>query len=379
MTSVLTRRLRWLVPAGIAAAIAAASLTAAAAADASAQPKLDPQTAAQLLVAVEHANPAGFSGTIVESTHLGLPQLPNVGGATDGSGLDLQTLVTGSHTANVWYAGIDRQRVALLGQLSESDVIHNGSDVWTYSSSTRAVTHRTLPADAAANAKTAAENATSQLTPQAAAEKALAAIDPTTTVQVDNTARVAGHAAYQLLLIPKDARSLVGSVRIAIDAKTSVPLRVQVFASGAADPAFEVGFTDVSFNVPNLSVFTFVPPAGSTVNAPANGPKADIRRRVPDGSKIDPNALKSVDPTDATPSTPTKILGSGWTAVVESSSSVGGPGGPPLFDQLGTPVSGGQLITTPLISVLVTNDGKMFAGAVTPAALQQVASTGHSL
>jgi len=50
-----------------------------------------------------------------------------------------------------------------------------------------------------------------------------------------------------------------------------------------------------------------------------------------------------------------------------------------LFDQLGTPVSGGQLITTPLISVLITNDGKMFAGAVTPAALQQVASTGHGL
>ena len=378
MTSVLTRRLRWLVPAGIAAAIAAASLTAAAAADASAQPKLDPQTAAQLLVAVEHANPAGFSGTIVESTHLGLPQLPNVGGATDGSGLDVQTLITGSHTANVWYAGIDRQRVALLGQLSESDVIHNGSDMWTYSSSTRAVTHRVLPADAGANAKHAAEDATSQLTPQAAAEKALAAIDPTTTVQVDDTARVAGHAAYQLLLIPKDARSLVGSVRIAIDAKTSVPLRVQVFARDAANPAFEVGFTDVSFNVPNLSVFTFVPPAGSTVNAPANGP-TDIKRRVPDGGTIDPNALKGVGPTDATPSTPTKILGSGWTAVVESSSSIGGPGGPPLFDQLGTPVSGGQLITTPLISVLVTNDGKMFAGAVTPAALQQVASTGRGL
>src|SRR5665213_1581478 len=106
MTSVLTRRLRWLLPAGIAAGIAAASLTAAAAADASAQPKLDAQTAAQLLVAVEHANPAGFSGTIVENTNLGLPQLPDVGGATDGSGLDVQTLITGSHTANVWYAGI---------------------------------------------------------------------------------------------------------------------------------------------------------------------------------------------------------------------------------------------------------------------------------
>jgi hypothetical protein len=171
---------------------------------------------------------------------------------------------------------------------------------------------------------------------------------------------------------------LIGSVRIAIDAKTSVPLRVQVFARGATDPAFQVGFTDVSFNVPNLSVFTFVPPAGSRVNAPPNGPSGDIRQRGPDG-KIDPKAGPALDPGIARPSVPTTLFGSGWTAVVETASNLGGPGGPPIFQQLGTPVSEGQLITTPLISVLITNDGKMFAGAVTPAALEQVVSSGHGL
>ena len=72
-----------------------------------------------------------------------------------------------------------------------------------------------------------------KLTPQQAASQALAAIDPTTKVSVDGTASVAGRSAYELVLKPRDTRSLVGDVRIAIDAKTDVPLRVQVLAEGA--------------------------------------------------------------------------------------------------------------------------------------------------
>ena len=69
-------------------------------------------------------------------------------------------------------------------------------------------------------------------------------IDPTTKVTVDGTASVAGRSAYELVLAPRDTRSLVGDVRIAVDSKTSVPLRVQVHAAGATGrPAFETTFT----------------------------------------------------------------------------------------------------------------------------------------
>ncbi|HEY0868930.1 MAG TPA: hypothetical protein VGD55_00885, partial [Acidothermaceae bacterium] len=144
--------------------------------------------------------------------------------------MSIETLVTGSNTMNVWYAGPQRQRFALLGQLSENDVIHNGTDLWSYDSSSRTVTHETVTGQASDRIGTSIASAAPSLDPQTAAEKALAAIDPTTTVVVDRTARVAGRAAYQLLLTPKDARSLIGSVRIAVDSATSVPLRVQIFA-----------------------------------------------------------------------------------------------------------------------------------------------------
>ena len=58
---------------------------------------------------------------------------------------------------------------------------------------------------------------------------------------------------------------MVGQVRIAIDARNSVPLRVQVFARGARSPAIQVGFTSVSFVRPAPANFAFRPPAGAKV------------------------------------------------------------------------------------------------------------------
>ena len=73
------------------------------------------------------------------------------------------------------------------------------------------------------------------LTPQQAAGQALARAARNTTLRVDSNVTVAGEAAYQLVLLPKSPGSLIGQVRIAIDARRHVPLRVQV--SRRARPA----------------------------------------------------------------------------------------------------------------------------------------------
>ena len=417
MTRLASRRLRWLVPAGIAAAIAVASIATTAAADASAQPKLAAKTAAQLLVAVENASPAGLSGTIVETAKLGLPDISGLLGSGGGSGLSLESLVTGSNTMNVWYAGKDQQRFALLGQLSEDDLIHNGADLWSYDSSTRTVTHKTLTPDASDKVGSSIASSAPALDPQAAAEQALAAIDPTTVVVVDRTARVAGRAAYQLQLSPKDTRSLIGSVQIAIDAATSVPLRVQIFAAGATSPAFQVGFTSVSFNVPNASVFQFVPPDGATVeqdtapfgdslnnSALGNGGLV-VRTRV-NGKGIGPDS-KFVTPgsvsTNVTPNRRVTELGKGWTEVIKiagampalpkdiplpsgvSSSEPDSSSAPitvrrhSALGDIATPVPGGELITTTLLSIFIADDGTAYIGPVSAADIQKVASSGQGL
>jgi len=181
------------------------------------------------------------------------------------------------------------------------------------------------------------------------------------------------------VLVPRDARSLIGDVRIAVDAKTSVPLRVQVHAAGATGrPAFETTFTSVSFGKPSAHVFRFAPPPGAKVTTSL----------IPSGTKDAKGAAGTADKASAP-----KVIGKGWTAVVELSGvsltpHVRGSGDgrrSSTSEQLSaltkamTPVSGafgsGQVLRTKLLTVLLLNDGRAFVGAVPPAVLEQAAST----
>ena len=123
-------------------------------------------------------------------------------------------------------------------------------------------------------------------------------------MSTDGTRPVAGRDAYELVLAPKDTRSLVGQVRLAVDAETSVPLRVQVFGRASADgPAFSVGFTKISFEVPGDDA---VP-----VHAAAGGDGAP-RARCRSGADRPPVRRPSV----ARAGGAVRTVGSGWTTVV---------------------------------------------------------------
>ena len=110
------------------------------------------------------------------------------------------------------------------------------------------------------------------LTPQEAAQQALAEVGPSTRVTTESNVTVAGQAAYQLVLAPRSGQSLIGKVTIALDAQhLTVPLRVQVFARGATSPAFQVGYTSISFVTPAASNFNFTPPPGAQVHTEIAG------------------------------------------------------------------------------------------------------------
>lgn len=349
------RPLVWAAPAAaLVAALGLAYGLPGSSASADERPDLPARTAGQLLASLQGVSVDGLSGTVVQTSRLGLPELP--GGSGDAS-LSPQSLASGSRTLRVWAAGEDRSRVALLGRLSESDVVRNGPDVWTYTSSTAEVTHLTLPAGSPGDADESPT--TAPVTPQDAADRALAAIDPSTAVTVDSTARVAGRPAYQLVLTPRDGRTLVGRVQLALDSATSLPLRVQVYAAGGSTPAFEVGFTDLSLSPPDDSVFRFTPPQGSTVK----------EEQLP--------ARQAPSPERSRPDTGLQVLGSGWTSVVVVPGAQLPAGG--VLDSLTTRVAGGRLISSALVSVLVADDGTVYAGAVRGEDLQRVAATGAGL
>ncbi|GAA0262985.1 LolA family protein [Cryptosporangium japonicum] len=344
--------LRWAFPAAVlvlALTIGGVSrfLTAA-----DASPALPPRTAAQLLVDLQTAVPHPLSGTVVQKSDLGLP---NFSGAGSQGSSDFTSMLTGTHTLRVWYGGEDKQRVALVGSLGESDVVRNGNDVWTWSSQKNEATHTRLTDEDLKKVQPSGSPLPS--TPQDAADQALAAISPSTEVTTDGTAKVAGRAAYELVLKPKDRASRVGQVRLAIDADKKMPLRVRIYARNASKPAFEVGFTQVSFSAPDPAQFTFTPPPGATVTeqpvAAAEHPA--IKDRL-------------------------TVVGAGWTQVgiltgLDSPGS-GDTRTKSMLDLL-PKVNGawgsGRLLESDLLCAVLTDDGRLVFGAVDPERLYEAA------
>ena len=66
---------------------------------------------------------------------------------------------------------------------------------------------------------------------------------PTASVRVRGTTEVAGRSAYRLIMNPRSDVTLIGSVSLAMDVETRLPLRVRVMPSGSHEAAIEAVFT----------------------------------------------------------------------------------------------------------------------------------------
>jgi hypothetical protein len=346
--------LRWLVPVGI-ACVAGLAATGFFRNDASPEP-LPRTTPTALIAAVQDSHVEGFSGTVVSHVSLGLPELPNLSGSREDASFG--ALLFGSHTMQVWYGGVAKQRVALLGATDESDVFRNGRDVWQWSSADGVAVHTTLPRDAGAGHGSGPVAPTS-LTPGELAQRAFEAMDKDTAVTVETDRTVADRSAYELILTPRTTATKVGSVHIAVDGLTKVPLGVQIYPRGSSSAAVDVAFTTIRFGHQAARNFVFAPPPGASVKQLGT---AGHESRPPAGGALGQT-------------------GSGWTTVTgfrPGKAAVARYEKGSLLNDL-TPVSGswgkGRLLDSPLVSVLVTDDGRCYAGAVDPAELYRAAGS----
>lgn len=406
------RAARWAVP-GVAVLAVGGVIAGMSAAGAQAAPVLPARSAAQLLTDVAtSAGPGPFTGTISETANLGLPALPG-----SDSPSSAYSLLSGTHTFNIWYADPAHLRISEPVQLGESDLRVDGRQVWLWDSKTQTATHvepsaqgfapppkgafaeplkpgfmphvfrvsgrmcvlravkgQAKPVEKCVKAPfpkarvyfgshpaklarpfgpvkvtklpggkvriTLPDGKTRTLTPpkgpalvrplkhlpaiqaptpQQAARQILAALGPTTTVSVQRNVMVAGQAAYQISLAPRDHRSLVSRIQVAIDAARHFPLRLQVFARGSASPAFQVGFTALTFGRPAASNFSFTPPSGAKVkkvSVPA-GPLGFPLRLVAPLSGTDQSIAGGAWlPETLTPGTAPRVMGQGWLSVL---------------------------------------------------------------
>ena len=499
-------RARWTSAAAI--LVVAGVLTGTLLANA-AGPGLPRRTPAQLLAAMRTATPpTAMTAVVTENANLGFPSLPDIAGLQSPL-LSAAGLISGTHTVDIWYNGPRHVRIALPVSFGETDLRVNGNQVWLWASHGQTATHyilpamtslpvfRAMPTPARIKSIKAAPfkalprcfhamrlaGATGKAlqariikcfkslklshgmpiairpeTPIQAADQLLAAVGPSTKVTVAGSTVVAGRSAYQLSIAPRTNQSLISQILIAVDSQTYLPLQLQVFARGMSSPAFQIGFTSLTFGAPAASNFTFTPPPGAHVKTEklaqslpsAFAPFAlGGMRALPAGPftgqrwlggayqtpaklgaaqkkgllRVAIGAVKwkvSVGKVSAVPVqgyasavvhgpsqfaglpgaalSGVKVLGSGWlsVAVIPAGNAlpaapapakagsrplaIGGPGqAGQLLSVLRVLLNSaarvhgswgsGRLLSTSLFSVLITNNGKVLIGAVTPAVL----------
>ncbi|MET7987921.1 DUF2092 domain-containing protein [Streptomyces sp. NPDC005281] len=399
---------RYVVPVAV-VGVAAATIGLVPALADSGDPSLPKITAQQLIEKIAKSDVQQLSGTVKVSTDLGLPNLGGLesgllSGAAKGHGgssadpqSKLLELASGTHTLRVAADGPDRGKVSLLENAAEYSVIHNGKDVWGYDSKSNEVFH-----SASAESGHAGEGAEGKAprdvpaTPKDFADEVLKSVDDTTSVTVDGTEHVAGRDAYKLLIKPRQSGSTVGAISIAVDSRTGLPLKSTLTPASGGAAVVDAGFTQVDFSRPAASTFAFTPPKGAKVT------EGDTLKGAKDGES---KGLKGDEPKNMKKAWPKgheakadglggpKTIGKGWNSIVVldaggkdggkglpsgASGSTGNSGVDGFLNSLGDHVTGkfgsGTVYSTRLVNALITDDGKVYAGAVTKAALVKAAN-----
>ncbi|MFG2649852.1 outer membrane lipoprotein carrier protein LolA [Streptomyces sp. NPDC048436] len=391
---------RYVVPLAV-AGVAAATIGLVPALATSGDPELPDITAQKLIEKIAASDTEQLSGTVKISTDLGLPSFGGMsggfapgsggggeGGDGEGSSADPQSklmeLASGTHTLRVAADGPDKQKLSVLDDAAEYSLIHNGDDVWAYDSKSNEAYHSKAEGKAGDSAeKDLPKDVPS--TPKELADEALKAADSTTSVKVDGTAQVAGRDAYRLVIKPKQSGSTVGQITVAVDSKTGTPLKFTLTPAGGGSAVVDAGFTKVDFDKPAASTFAFTPPKGAKVTEEGDEAKAE-KHGFKDGGK-EFKGEKDLDGLNGL-----NVIGEGWTSIAELKLPGGqglptGESGdvPPdaqrLLDSLGDQVKGefgsGTVFKTRLVNALITDDGKVYVGAVTKDALVKAANAAH--
>ncbi|MFK0190263.1 outer membrane lipoprotein carrier protein LolA [Kitasatospora sp. NPDC090308] len=377
------------VPLAVAAAVATGiGLVPALASDEA--PDLPSVSAQDLVAKALAADTDTFSGTVRISADLGLPTV--LTDAASGSGalgnlarsagagvggadpqLKAVELLGGSHTLTVAADGPERQRLTLSGEKSGYELVHDGDQVWAYDRDSRQALHFTGvggAAGAGAGEHAAGRAGIGSFTPQDVAAQLLAHSAATTSVTVSGTERIAGHDAYRLSVRPKQAGSTIDEIRVSIDAEKGVPLAVQVRTTDGAT-AFDIRFGTLSYAEPAAGTFEFTAPKGAkVVEAPASALPHD-----PLASALPALPARPAEPAPgqdaAGRGAAGGVIGEGWTAVLHGTAGAEAAKGLAKFT--GRPVDGGTLVSTRIVNALITTDGRVYLGAVTPETLQQAA------
>ena len=355
-----SRTARWAVPAVAAVAVIGSRTRWSMPSRPAPTARCRPRTAAQLLVDVSNAQVTALSGTVVETTDLGLPALPvdrRPGRRRRGRELLLAGLRL-PHDAGL----VRRSRPACGWPCSASSASPTSSATARTSGPGPATTTPppTGPSPPASTARRRSPRPAigTAMTPQQAAQAALKAIDPTTQVTTDPTATVAGRPAYELILRP---------ARLPLAGRLGPDRDRRRHPHPDPRPGLRAGLVEPG--VPGRASRRSPPrrrrrPCSGSSRRPAR-PSSRVRSRAPARTRVPGAAPARPHPTSSARAGPR----------CSSRSCPRAPrrGRPASSGMLGKlpAVSGswgsGHLLRSALVSAVLTDDGRVAVGAVAAA------------
>jgi len=366
-----------------------------------------PDLTPQELLSLMDGEVTGFSGTVVKTSNIGLPAL-EMSSMMSQEQVDemaermpegfedlvpqlieqnaltqLIELAAGTHTMRV-YASELGVRVQVLDPLSQRDFIVNENEFWAYDAGKATALTGTLDAQMQATL----EESLLQLqvdaaSPEAVVDALLEEVSDSTVLSVGDDHSIAGRSAYELIATPLSDVSLIDSIVVSIDSETGMALDVKVFSVEQSEPAFAIGFESIIFETPDAALFSFTPPAGTTVEVQQVPEELRELSEEYAGREFTEAELENLS-ADAKAQWEAQglpagdIVGENWESIVYLASV---PADVPLdmletelFADLMTDVDGGKVFSTPVVNVLITDSGEVYAGAVTIAHLLAVAA-----
>jgi outer membrane lipoprotein-sorting protein len=192
-------------------------------------------------------------------------------------------------TGRLWLTNDGRFRLELQSPSGDAQVVGDGASV-TVSQPSTSTTYRFLlpPRSGAATADTSD-------TPPGTADiqRLLDRVAGEALVSGAIPASVAGQPAYDVRVAPAKHGGLLGAIDVAWDAARGVPLRVGIYARGAARPTLELAVTDISFGKIPASRVALALPAGGKVETIDLGAHRDANGKAVPGHAQSPAQVQA--------------------------------------------------------------------------------------
>jgi hypothetical protein len=329
-------------------------------------PKLTPQELKERILGSQDLS---FSGYAESDASFGLPPLPAFSTVTP--------LLDGVTRMRVWQAAPDHWRVDTLSDTGENDTYQVGRNTFVWDSGEQLLT-------GIYGAQVIRLPRTADLMPQALAVRLITEAGPGAAFSMLPPRRVAGQSAAGLAIKLAGSQSTIAQADIWAAPGSGLPLLVQVFGQGSAQPALQTQFLQAGPWTPDASVLTPQrgPGTGFTSTTPADF--TGVLQNLDDEAL--PASLAGF-PRQRSPVTQIGVYGTGLTAFLVLTfgrdSSTGWQilntalkaGAAPLTFRDGH----GAVASAPLVNLVIvhshiSHDNYLLVGLVSRAALEQAAA-----